>query len=193
MQSTFAVFNKKPAQTKKLSRGKTYGSGYMPGYATPVNWFIHHKPIEAPSPSMGNYGGPTSSITGTTAAGPYLQEFSLTPEQAFTLYLQDTSLLAQLVDITFFGLGGNRSQLAPLGTPGQYKDALTLMIGESMWEYHGVKRNADGSIFRPEMYGQGVVDHIESPISPWLLNVKPKKRKKRKANWLNPTGVDANQ
>jgi len=165
-------------------------NGYMPGNNIPPNWFIHTPPA---TPINTWQPPPASNIIGT---GPYIQEWTLSPDEAYQLYIQDASLVESLIDLIVEGVSpiGGPSSVAPYGTPGQMMPEFGLGgPGEGpQWEYHfGARKNADGTLYMPMMFGHGEGGKVMviTGINPKFLNVKPKKRKKPKKAWFfNPTG-----
>lgn len=157
-------------------------NGYMPGYVTPVNWFIYNPPA---TPVDTWVPPPLPSVNGT---GPYIQEFSLTPSQAFQLYIQDAHIVEILIDIFVEGVGMGPSAIAPLGTPGQLMPFATG--GSPVFEYGlGANFQLNGELQYPGTFGGEAPGSFTTGIHPKFLNVKPKKRKKPKKAWfLNPTG-----
>lgn len=241
----FAVFRTKKTPIPPWSMGNRRGqhptgNGYMPGYVTPINWWVHSEPggwhdsyvgkplppptvawesdilrakfndsfllklmtaeslgitgtLGAPAANPGPYDPSAMPQTGgVNGTGPYVQEFSLTPPQAHQLYLEDASFAEIIIDLFTEGVGMGTSSVAPYGTPGQLIGGPGGASTGPGWEYHfGARFNPDGTLFQPGIFGHGAGGKVmvNTGINPKFLNVKPPKKKKtKKAWWLNPTG-----
>lgn len=139
-------------------------------YATPdSNWFLH-VPGTTP-PDFGSYSG--------EGVGPYAQEFSLTPAQAAWLYEKNTGMGTQLYNLIVNGVQpGAVGTQQHFGAPGTLiYDPFNPTLGKETWADH------PGAAF----YGDPS-DFKAGSINPKFLNQKKPKKKKKTANWLNPTG-----
>lgn len=138
-----------------------------------------------------------SSYNGT---GPYELEFSLTPDEAAQLYVQDAHIVELIYDILIEGINPYSAEAQfPLGTEGTLKTFETFIMEGPAMEYHGavwmigegkpVPAGTPGAyLWNPLIYGNPA-NLPDSGIPPQFLNVKPKKKKKKKGpTWLFGSG-----
>lgn len=131
-------------------------------YATPdSDWFIGDKKEWA---DYGSYEG--------EGVGPYDQQFSLTPEEAAFLYIQNTGLGTLLYNLFVHGTDpfGGTSLVQPYGSPGTLKPFYEASFGaDETWKL--ALARATNSGYGSPFFGGPNADYNAGGINPAFLNI----------------------